>query len=120
MVHKWKKIGVVGVDSGRLMLVDPSYIDSELPKYEKLVGLEKSKQVRKTTDKTSQIKFKLGHAGAGVVFDSGLGDGEYTVYADIEKVGRWGKRVTAVKVEMVTPKEVKLMEAVEKRQMRGN
>ena len=110
MVHKWKKIGVVGVDSGQLVMTDPAYIESELPKYDELSGLKKSKQVKKTTDQSKQVNFKRGHIGAGVVFRSGFGDGLYNVFADIKKMGNWEKRVAAVKVELITPKETKMVE----------
>ena len=39
-MDKWKKIGVVGVDSGQLMVCDPCYIDSEWEKEDLLKFLQ--------------------------------------------------------------------------------
>jgi hypothetical protein len=105
----WKKIGKVGVDSGNLMLVDPAYIKSELPNYRKLVGMKGSGRNLKSDKKNSrQIKNKIGQEVA-VTFESGFGDGLYNVYADIGKVGKFGRRVKSVRVDMVTPREKRLM-----------
>jgi hypothetical protein len=106
--EEWVEIGKVGVDSGTLLLADPSYLETELPNYDKLVGLTKSKQVKATTDKTSQIKYKRGHVGAGVITSTGFGDGEYPVYAKIGKVKGseiFGRRVKEVKVVFAKDRE---------------
>ena len=76
--YEWKKIGVAGVDSGQLIVCDPCYIEHELPAYKKMSD---------KTDNggtTKQLNFKMGHAGAGVIFTSGFGDGVYPVYAKFE------------------------------------
>jgi hypothetical protein len=44
----------------------------------------------------------LGHAGAGVAFSSGLGDGEYDVYATIEDIPDFGERVTSVRIDLMS------------------
>lgn len=52
----------------------------------------------------AQLFYKLGHAGVGVVFRSGWGDGVYPVYAkvkDFGKEGLGGKRVTEIKIVMI-------------------
>ena len=92
----WKKIGKVGVDSGTLMVVDPAYKD-DLPNYHKLTGFT-GKGKNKKHDK--KITRQIGK-GQAVVFDSGLGDGEYNVYADIGKVDKWGKRVKQVLIKLI-------------------
>jgi len=91
--EKWKKVGVVGVDSGTLHIGDPAY--SEELNYEKDVikGME-NKQIH-------QLKFKLGHKGRGVITETGLGDGVYPVYAKVGKVDRRGKRVKEIKIKFI-------------------
>lgn len=100
--NKFVRIGKVGVDSGQLMVCDPCYIGSEWKKTE--YG---------ETDDTSefsyagicagtlkqgftQSNFKMGHAGAGVAFSSGYGDGCYPVYARCNSDGR----IVEVKIKM--------------------
>lgn len=79
------KVGIVGVDSGQVVICDPCYIkrdpseQSELNDYEHLLELRNAKKA-----KTLQLKFDMGHAGLGVVADTG-GDGGFPVYATIDK-----------------------------------
>ena len=47
-----------------------------------------------------QLNFKLGHAGVGVVFSSGIGDGLYPVYAKIEEVDGLGPRIMEIRIDM--------------------
>ena len=151
----WTPIGVVGVDSGQLMVCDPCYIDGEWTKHKlkyndmlKVVatgkeipsprklgknyeneyenGLTYNKAIaqgilkhipeqktgefsydgccKETNDSYGQLNYKLGHAGAGVVFNSGFGDGCYPVYAKIKDFGNkglGGKRIAEVKIVMI-------------------
>ncbi len=149
-------IGVVGVDSGQLMICDPYYIDSEwvredfvdirrykdtggnvyeyqkdFPNYEHIMPSGKTPNqliqdgeweqipvpekevaigrfsyagVSETTlfDKQAgQLFYKLGHAGAGVVFSSGLGDGTYNVYATYADLEGWDRRIVSVRIELI-------------------
>ncbi len=50
-----------------------------------------------------QLRYKLGHAGAGVAFSSGLGDGTYDVYATYVDVEGWGRRIVSVRIDLVHP-----------------
>jgi len=98
------KIGVCGVDSGQLLVIDPCYIDSEWKKgdnpEEDFGGGTYAECCKKTIEgKFGQLKFKRGHDGLGCVFSTGFGDGLYPVYAYIKDFGEWGKRV--VKVEII-------------------
>lgn len=93
------KIGVVGVDSGQVLICDPCYIDSEWQKREftddagvigefSYNGACKA-TLSEITPGSGQLHYRLGHAGAGVASRTGWGDGEYPVYANIDdKTGR--------------------------------
>jgi Protein of unknown function (DUF4241) len=159
---KTVQIGVVGVDSGQLLVCDPCYLGSEWQAekpgtrlnigkvYQDIKGRkwacamhrddvenlfgsyeEKLKQFKGQTPNAliengqwkelpdtnvtgefsyrgccqatcseasaGQLKYKLGHAGAGVAFSSGYGDGVYPVYATYNKEGRVVKVVIDMK-----------------------
>jgi hypothetical protein len=73
-------IGKVGVDTGRLLIIDPAHLDSDetrtlLQQLDRETLLEAAAPAR-------QLHFSRGHAGLGVVLMSGWGDGTYTVMAD--------------------------------------
>lgn len=165
------KIGVVGVDSGQLIMCDPCYIESQwktppesgndhahdiyrheddgklwqftygakpsnenvnkfpgsyadiIPEYGKSPNqlIDEGKFKKTGIDPTphiprhefsyrgccketiasmhGQLNYTLGHPGAGVVFNTGAGDGTYDVYAEIKDVPGWGKRVTKVWID---------------------
>ena len=120
----WKKIGVVGVDSGQLMIVDPCYIDSEwkkegfVPKKDAganqpIKGLDLNDNVihnfsynavcRGTADGRGavQLHYQKGHSGVAVAFASGFGDGEYDVYGHFVDCGDWGIRLAEVKIVLI-------------------
>ena len=63
----WQKIGEVSVDSGGLMIVDPSY---ELNPRPERTG--------------AYLQFPINH-GSGVIFTAGYGDGRYEVFAKIKE-----------------------------------
>lgn len=113
MGEKKIKLGVVGVDSGQLVITDPCYIDSEW-KHEEFDDEKEAKEnfsynacCKKTLKgHGGQLNFKLGHAGAGVVFSSGFGDGCYEVIATIKDYGDLGKRVSKVEIILIDDKEV--------------
>jgi hypothetical protein len=89
-------IGEVGVDSGQLMVTDPCYIDQEW-KRESIAIARKPERSDDTIYPYSyngacnatlnggghgQLGYELGHAGAGVAFQTAWGDGGYPVYAE--------------------------------------
>jgi len=92
------KIGIVGVDSGQLMIMDPCYAIGDS-------GFGTQEDYKKACEVShpvgGQLKYKMGHDGLGVVFSSGFGDGTYDVYATIKDCGTWGKRVTKVEVILI-------------------
>lgn len=104
MKNKRVRIGIVGVDSGQLVVCDPCYINhddeqKELNDYETLLkkrGIDDNR-VKGKTEKYTQLNYDKGHEGLGVVFDTGLGDGVYEVYATIGET-KWGERVKKVEV----------------------
>jgi hypothetical protein len=112
-MEKWKKIGVVGVDSGQLMICDPCYIGSEWKeeKYGKKVKHDFSYNgiCQKTIkNNTAQINYHNGNPGIAVAFQSGFGDGCYEVYAKEKDFGKFGKRIVEVKIVMDSEEQLKI------------
>jgi hypothetical protein len=102
---EWKKVGVVGVDSGSVMICDPTYIDSEWENEDYVTGSKNNGKFsfngccQATIKKNfGQLKFSKGRKGVGVVSNSGYGDGCYDVFALISDEGKWGKRVKELKI----------------------
>lgn len=102
---KWKEIGVVGVDSGQLMICDPCYLDDANGR----IGWEKNTDPsfgigrndfsyrgvcavtlghKEGEPFNGQINYAMGHSGRAVAFPSGYGDGVYTVEAREDEDGR--------------------------------
>jgi hypothetical protein len=124
----WKKIGIVGVDSGMLMVCDPCYVEGEWESEEFVPGSKVKHSFSynaccvKTVDgrQFGQLNYKLGHAGVGVVFSSGVGDGVYPVYARVEDVKGWGKRVVEVRIDMgLTGAQRQLFDELKKKSRKG-
>lgn len=67
-------LGTASVDSGELIVVDPSHGKTDL----------------------------------GVAFPSGLGSGNYEVYATIQDIPIWGERVTKVEIELIPDWELEV------------
>lgn len=114
MSDKIKKIGMIGVDTGRIIVADPDYIDEprQFPHYGKL-------PLSKNSDKRmfAQLKNKKGIKTA-IISQSGLGDGEYPVYAVIGTVGgdkRYGQRVKKVIINFDTTASRRLGKALLRR-----
>ena len=73
-------IGKVGVDTGRLLIIDPAHLDSD--ETQTLVQQLDIEAFLETDGPARQLHFSRGHAGLGIVLMSGWGDGTYTVMAD--------------------------------------
>lgn len=100
-----RKIGVIGVDSGQIVITDPAYF-KDLPSYEKI---SKGTIARPSV----QLKNKRGIKIA-VASRTGLGDGVYPVYAVEGHIGdkRFGKRVKKIIIDFAPKEMVKLQKKV--------
>jgi hypothetical protein len=117
------KLGVVGVDSGQLIICDPADIDGEFKRVDSAgyygtaphipEGEFSYRGICKITSENKkhggQLNYTLGHEGVAVAFQSGFGDGLYDVFAEIVDTGSWGKRVKKVWVELITDEELSEM-----------
>lgn len=66
-----------------------------------------------SSNQGGQLNYNMGHAGAGVCFSSGWGDGCYDVIAEIVDFGEYGlhgERVTKVTIELIPEKSIKELE----------
>jgi hypothetical protein len=55
----------------------------------------------RTGEMGGQLYYPLGHAGIGVAFRSGFGDGCYQVWGTLEDIPNWGKRLTKVEIILI-------------------
>lgn len=78
-----KLLGYVGVDTGRLLISDPCYLQDEITK-EKIDAASGTFTEQR---RYAQLKYKMGHDGAGVIVSGGFGDGTYPVYGEIADDG---------------------------------
>ena len=92
-----KRAGVVGVDSGTLLIADPSYILSGKPERVYARGLDAffetvgdaERGINEEPDEmAAQLHFDHGHEGAGVTVRPGYGDGVYDVYVTTNRDDR--------------------------------
>lgn len=94
-VGTWKKVGVVGVDSGRLLITD--YPEHATVQGDALVD----RLFKEDFPLVCQVPFDMGHMGAAVSIAAGIGDGTYDVEALIGNVPPWGERVKEVRIRFV-------------------
>lgn len=87
-----RKVGVVGVDSGQLIVGDPAYFVS---KDSGMSGVLKAAMKGKGRDRGFRYK-KTGKPGLGYMTSTGWGDGLYPVYATYR-----GGRVAKLEVEFM-------------------
>lgn len=95
-------VGHIGVDAGLCWLGDPCYI-MHTDKPPKAIGEDWGEFCNTIDDDKhptmQSYNFDMGHEGLGVLVSSGIGDGLYPVYAEVEELKNWGKRVKKVWVE---------------------
>ena len=88
-----KQIGVVGVDSGTLIILDPGNIEDNFESWDK--GLcDKVIALTDNESQAGQLNYERGHPGLAVVFNSGMGDGLYPVYAHYS-----GDKITKIEIK---------------------
>jgi len=109
----WEFVGQIGVDSAQLLLTDPCNIVNEwgsnsleesdlenLPEsWEDAQDFDYAGCCRAASsgDMAGQLKYRRGHAGAGVCLTTGYGDGLYNVMVKRTKNGR----IASVRINFV-------------------
>ena len=84
-------IGFTSVDSGRLLIGDPEYLNYVGDQVNDLLGIGLSRS----------LSFPSGHEGAGVLLTPGLGDGQYGVYVTFAEVPGWGRRIVKMEIDFI-------------------
>ena len=84
--YEWKDIGMVGVDTGKIIIADPANVLTHR-EFEELREKEKIAKLPLYTD------FKH-----GIVSKTGFGEGSYHVLARIGDFGNAVKRITEVRI----------------------
>ena len=109
----WEFVGVVGVDSGQLMVCDPCYLEKEWSPVVTLdfgpgaagkFSYDGACNATLSAAGHGQLNFLLGHAGAGVAFSSGWGDGSYEVW-----IRRSEGRIAEARVIMIEDEDEEMM-----------
>jgi hypothetical protein len=84
------KLGTVAVNSGCLLLADPTYIRN-------CGGVDDLDDAPRGDDHARPVL-----EGLGLLFTAGFGDGVYDVFATVGTVPGWGERVKRVEVILIT------------------
>ena len=97
--EKWELLGTVSVDSGKLVITDPCYLEdwvSDIPDYDNpnKYGYSYSGACS-TTGEGNNLGGELA-GGKAVVFLTGYGDGRYEIYAKYQRGIRAIKEVKIV------------------------
>ena len=86
---------VVGVDTGRILIIDPCYI-KERDLLQQVLA-----QIRKPLDEPARaLRYADGAPGLGIVVGTGYGDGTYEVEVETFEDPNWGpgERVKSVTI----------------------
>jgi len=107
-ITRTELIGYCAVDSGQLMITDPSYVgyfdqtaEFGSPVPDGHFSYAGACNRTLASGHNGQLNFPAGHAGVGVVTRTGLGDGYYPVYATIIETDGWGERVAKIEVVFI-------------------
>jgi hypothetical protein len=84
--YEWKDIGIVGVDTGKIIIADPANVLTHR-EFEELREKEKIEKLPLYTD------FKH-----GIVSKTGFGEGRYHAFAKIGDFGNMIKRITEIRI----------------------
>jgi len=113
----WEYIGTIGVDSGQMMLSDPSYVkhfaeSDDVVKLNEVIknGSDNSYSYLGACSQSNtpqQAGVLVNDIGAemGIVCSSGFGDGSYPVYVKRHNFSNGGKRVVEMKIEFVNEEQ---------------
>ena len=96
VIGEWKKVGVVGVDAGTLYLGDPCYVLQDGASHRE-EGAQWAERLTENNFEPTQLNYRMGHAGLGVLVGTGYGDGCY----DVEVKRTEDGRVAAVRVVFI-------------------
>ncbi len=88
--YEWKDIGVIGVDTGKIIIADPANVLTHR-EFEELREKEKIAKLPLYTD------FKH-----GIVSKTGFGEGRYHTFAKIGDFGNMIKRITEIRIVFET------------------
>ena len=90
------QLGEVAVDSGQLMITDPTYLDTDwrAEPFTEVRAISRDEETEfaysysgacqaTLTGAFGQLAFDEGHSGAGVAFATAWGDGSYPVYGEL-------------------------------------
>lgn len=83
-----KLIGTIGVDSGQIMIIDPCYIDG---------SWDESSYDECCTASLSKNRFGAVKSLFAICSSTAYGDGEYPVYAEVDKDGM----ITSVHIDFI-------------------
>ena len=84
--YEWKDIGIVAVDTGKIIIADPANVLTHR-EFEELREKEKMAKLPLFTD------FKH-----GIVSKTGFGEGRYHAFAKIGNFGNMVKRITEIRI----------------------
>lgn len=92
-----KILGIAGVDSGQLLIIDPCYLDSwkdgdYVPEKEADNDYHRACEITQNKEMGGSIK-------GGVVLSTGYGDGAYPVEVEYSDEGDFGVRIRSVKIK---------------------
>ena len=86
ITYEWKDIGVIGVDTGKIIIADPANVltDRELAEI---------REKEKITKLSLYTDFKH-----GIVSKTGFGEGRYHAFAKIGDFGNMEKKITEIRI----------------------
>lgn len=90
------RLGVVGVDSASLLVIDPLY----------LKNWDHKQSFQEIVDHLREGPGLQLESAPGVAFKSGFGDGSYEVWATVREFEPpWGKRVIRIEIDLLGEKD---------------
>jgi hypothetical protein len=84
---EWKPIGECAMDTAGLLIADPCYVIHQEGRDPKTLEIHDYNQWVASKDEVTNLRFKRGHEGAGVIVHSPNGDGCVTVWGKIDEQG---------------------------------